>query len=630
MDSSAQTILDLVLLLVWQALTITPDRIKHPIFDVVLFAREELERYLRSMPWEFAPGLLDVLQAATSPTLDFFKTLPGAVTKTWAMYLLVMEKRGCRFRVYVGSGTNAVGGVKSRFNDYVTRNMLPRYVESSLDEGFTITHKGIICSTPIPSAALVPFIRVLFLALECAFTFAFWAIRSKSEFGYGMVSLCPWDRNTLSYDGLCSHSPLIESFASDWGLSPEELETIRAEMERRRAQAVRDHRERARAKDLDAYLSKARDQRAVFVANNPEKVKAADKRTKEKARQEERFKCDTCDHPFKSNAHLQRHLRGPQHKRKVAEANGKKRHYCAICDHPFTRAGDLSRHLTSAAHISKAAEHGSSMEIDAADNALDEIYSCDECNKFYTTPIGLQKHISEHHPTNAIAPSPPPYPAGDGSSMGLDGNNDGSLRSSSVGSPLPPATASGTQISGAYCAICNATFTTSGSLTHHLASVTHIFKVAQQNASMDSTMGLHEHFCHICDLPFDTQALLGIHLNTLTHINKASGAQVIYGPDEASSTTSNEVSYASSMAIDAVDSQVINGPDEITSTASHGVFHASSTAIGSDNPIKKEHHCAICDVSFYTLTGLARHHASDEHDSAKAALLAANGCQWLQ
>jgi hypothetical protein len=40
-------------------------------------------------------------------------------------------------------------------------------------------------------------------------------------YGYGFADMCPWDRDTLEYDGLGSHSPLWESPAGDLALSAE-------------------------------------------------------------------------------------------------------------------------------------------------------------------------------------------------------------------------------------------------------------------------------------------------------------------------------------------------------------------------------------------------------------------------
>ena len=50
-----------------------------------------------------------------------------------------------------------------------------------MDEGYTITHRGVLCWTTIPTAALRFPLRSLFLILETAFDLAFWAMKSRSK-----------------------------------------------------------------------------------------------------------------------------------------------------------------------------------------------------------------------------------------------------------------------------------------------------------------------------------------------------------------------------------------------------------------------------------------------------------------
>jgi hypothetical protein len=70
---------------------------------------------------------------------------------------------------------------------------------------------------------------MLFILLEATFTFLFWAIRCKTEFGFGMTFMCAWAYTTLGYDELCSHNPLLEVPTGNLSLSTEELEALAAE-----------------------------------------------------------------------------------------------------------------------------------------------------------------------------------------------------------------------------------------------------------------------------------------------------------------------------------------------------------------------------------------------------------------
>lgn len=85
----------------------------------------------------------------------------------------------------------------------------------------------------MPGPALVLIYRLLFFALEATLAFAFWATKAKKG-DYGMVHLCSWGRDTLEYDGLCSHVALNEGIPGDFDMSPEELEANAAKKEKKR------------------------------------------------------------------------------------------------------------------------------------------------------------------------------------------------------------------------------------------------------------------------------------------------------------------------------------------------------------------------------------------------------------
>jgi hypothetical protein len=150
-----------------------------------------LQELLSAASLCFAPGLLQVLQSATPPTVDYFKSLPTEHSeKQWAIYLLVLEKSGARPTVYIGSGTDAREGVRGRFRQYDSELNIGASVRKALQNGYTIVHRGLICWAPLPSAAQVPQLRTLFLAIEAAFTFVFWAVATKKDWS-DLSSMCP-------------------------------------------------------------------------------------------------------------------------------------------------------------------------------------------------------------------------------------------------------------------------------------------------------------------------------------------------------------------------------------------------------------------------------------------------------
>lgn len=114
--TSSTTILELVLLLVWNCLCVTPERQKHPIYVRVFPSNEVLQSVSSACSLAFAPGLFEVLQASEPPSIAYFKNLPTYCKKLWAVYLLVLEKSGYRPKIYIGSGTDSKSGAPTRLS----------------------------------------------------------------------------------------------------------------------------------------------------------------------------------------------------------------------------------------------------------------------------------------------------------------------------------------------------------------------------------------------------------------------------------------------------------------------------------------------------------------------------------
>lgn len=99
-------------------------------------------------------------------------------------------------------------GVSGRLGKYDKDRLVPRWVASASKDDYTIVHKGLLCSTSMPSPTMIPIYECR--SLRWIFTVVFWAQLSTKNYGYGMAHICPWARDTLEYDGLCSHSALTE------------------------------------------------------------------------------------------------------------------------------------------------------------------------------------------------------------------------------------------------------------------------------------------------------------------------------------------------------------------------------------------------------------------------------------
>ncbi|KAL2147750.1 hypothetical protein VTI28DRAFT_7102 [Corynascus sepedonium] len=172
----------------------------------------------------FTPGLADVLQAGAPPSLEYWKSLPADHKGGWAIYVLTLEKADSKPRIYVGSGTHTRFGVAERWQHYDDKIHLPRYVRDSVDEGYSITHKGLLCTSPLPNHLNKLSVRDLFLVMECTISLAIAAMRPDFD-DDGLPHLCMWPRELIEWEGLCSHLSMRESLIRsprDY-LSPDQL-----------------------------------------------------------------------------------------------------------------------------------------------------------------------------------------------------------------------------------------------------------------------------------------------------------------------------------------------------------------------------------------------------------------------
>ena len=336
----ADTLLQLVLLIIWNVLTDTRPSSKQPHFAKYIPTQATLELLASCVSLVFAPGLFEVMQAATPPTVQYFKTLPTLSDddpiKRWAVYLLVLERAHCRTRIYIGSGTHASQGVRHRMGQYSKKVLLPAYVAKALEEGYSITHQGSLCWIDLPSVGLVLKIRLLFLALEAAFTYIFWAIRTvNSENDYYMGHICLWDRATLEYDGLCTHCCLGEAIFGNYELSERELE---------------EHHDDKKRKIREVKTKDMRKRRAL----NPQKFRDQDRTRKTGIVKKKDFYCALCKISLDGDYALQKHNSSVKHLKKAEYL--KKPHVCTLCSWGCDRLGHYNQHLTSVRHLKMKVE----------------------------------------------------------------------------------------------------------------------------------------------------------------------------------------------------------------------------------------------------------------------------------
>jgi hypothetical protein len=231
-----------------------------------------------------------------------------------------------------------------RARDYYRFNSknISRRVKKALAQGYRITHIGLLCQTPLPSAMNRYRLRSLFIIMETAFAFTLWAMHSRTK-SYGMPKLLPRAIEALEYDGCCGHSPLWEEIVDEnEGLTPEQIALKEAKAAVRRKQsarrAERKYHARLRKEDPDAYTLSTR---------------AKNKTRQDNCKAQARFRCEPCDANFQSAGALNIHHTRAEHiatvtgvpkGQVVAAIKAAKTHYCHTCNKAYATSESLTRH----------------------------------------------------------------------------------------------------------------------------------------------------------------------------------------------------------------------------------------------------------------------------------------------
>jgi hypothetical protein len=354
MDPGDDPLLQLVLNTVWSCLEDTPSLETNAVHDFVMQDKETLESIASEANITFAPGLLDVLQSDEPPAIRFFENLPTPSHAKWGIYCLVMKKPGHRDRLYVGVATDSARGYVTRFWQYAAGYSVPRYVQESLDDGFVIAHKGLLCWAAIPSPNLVSVIRVLFYELEATFCYTFWAMHvdskdaDKTEFSF-------WDPTTLEYDGLCSHSALKDPIDVNFNLNltDEEIAAMAVAKKARIVKRVQRWEAEKLAADPEgwrehrrAIVRKCEQKKPKTAAQRAHRLEWLQKRVAEDV-ENNKYACDPCSLVVTSQHALDRHLTSSRHKTMVEESW---LYLCQLCMMPFTWENAMKKHCNSDMH----------------------------------------------------------------------------------------------------------------------------------------------------------------------------------------------------------------------------------------------------------------------------------------
>lgn len=280
----------------------------------------------------------------------------------------------------MGSGTSAKSGIYARFQNYDRGIYLPRHVEAALNDGYSISHRGLLCWAPLPSAGLVPSARVRFVAVEAVFTFIFFAgVETKLDAIWTVF--LPWKRESVDWLPLCSHTALMERPQGDPGMTEEQLEAYNAERKRRVKEQMavvnKRYEEKERANDLEAYSARKRREKLAWTHKNKAKVSSIGAGVRARAIASRAHECKTCGITLQSVTALAKHLATKAHqeqerlaaggkpkavsaatlrsRRFAARKKASKAFYCATCDKAFNIKGHLTNHNTTKKHLEKVA-----------------------------------------------------------------------------------------------------------------------------------------------------------------------------------------------------------------------------------------------------------------------------------
>jgi len=228
----------------------------NPRFSVVLDSVDTITELFGIAQITFCPGLLDIIQAESTPSLRWFESLPSVIPKkSWGVYVLILKMPGFDDLLYIGSGTNQDRGLSVRLRDHVVGRNVPRNVQRAKDFGYTITDMRTLAHCNIPAPRYIPRLRTVIVALEALFAAIFWAyVPGKSTFG--LDHLCPWNREHFAWLGLCSHSPLSESITRRPGeidFTDDELEEMARIRKAKEAAYQHDYQRALRANPTPAY-----------------------------------------------------------------------------------------------------------------------------------------------------------------------------------------------------------------------------------------------------------------------------------------------------------------------------------------------------------------------------------------
>lgn len=331
------TLVEVVVTLVWACLQVPGAQ--NYLFAQLFFALEVVSDIAAVTSLTFCPGLQEVLNAPSPPDVSWFKSLPANHLGRWGVYVLVFKQPEHKPHLYCGSATEVGRGISSRWALYDRHNLylrdnvdgLPSGVLKAFRAGFKITHKGLLVTAPIASAANVPTYRLLFYALEATFSFMFWMMHSNK---YLLYHACTrWPVDSFKYKGLCSHSALRDPIAGCFDLSADQLIALANDAAKRKAAYNKVyHRSYRAAHPEDIRANHARSEASIWASG--------------------KYRCNTCGTRCKSEWEVVRHNRSRGHiiRAEKVRMNIDRPFKCHTCGYATEVKDSLRRHKDGELH----------------------------------------------------------------------------------------------------------------------------------------------------------------------------------------------------------------------------------------------------------------------------------------
>jgi hypothetical protein len=402
----------------WKLLSTIPVAYKNSLHDTLFPTIEALGETFERAQVQFSPMLLAMLQSTSPPTIDEMATLPSNATNLWIVYVIILEKKGARPKVYVGSGTKMAGiAGETRLQEYDGNEKLSAEVLAAIQDKYKITHKRVLCGAPVPRPGRVYLYRALILLLENALALAFGAVHPSSPtlrsvspaFGNSASLLCNWNTVDQEYDGLCYRFAVTERILSSTGrtFTPNMvpfMEAVETNHEVRKVdqRRIRANRRGQRIRALQHfYCSDCKvacvTQWALDKHNRTQAHKdiATHGRPLSKLERdllEWKPRCDSCEEDFATVADLRNHntaQHGPQ---------GANDGWCHECSHDYHDSRHLTFHQTSTKHLNMVAfgRHTTWGER----MVLERRFACHHCGRCHGSQHALECHEMSHtdHP----------------------------------------------------------------------------------------------------------------------------------------------------------------------------------------------------------------------------------------